>query len=186
MFAYADLARIQQADFEVGGRRYGVYGHDWRVLPPKAWQELLARREIAASAQAVSPSQMSEPLVVLSQPEFAGAVQDALRKFSRPDTLQDNPLLHSRAVVERVTAKASRAERIAALKNLVKEAAESLQSSPREAKYYQALYHTHLDPAPTQEHAAEILNVPFSTFRRHLKAGVTRVADILWHQEIDG
>jgi hypothetical protein len=186
MFAYADLARIQQADFEVGGRRYGVYGHDWRVLPPKAWQELLARREIAASAQAVSPSQMSEPLVVLSQPEFAGAVQDALRKFSRPDTLQGNPLLHSRAVVERVTAKASRAERIAALKNLVKEAAESLQSSPREAKYYQALYHTHLDPAPTQEHAAEILNVPFSTFRRHLKAGVTRVADILWHQEIDG
>ena len=183
MFAYADLARIPEADFEVGGQRYGLYGHDWRVLSPKAWQELLARREIAASAQAVQSSQVSEPLVVLSQPEFGEAVIDVLRHFSRPDLLHNNPLLQSRLVVERVAA-TDRRERIASLQTLVREAAESLKSSAREVKSYQALYHTYLHAAPTQEQAAEILDLPFSTFRRHLKTGMARVTDILWQWEI--
>lgn len=183
MFAYADLARLPEADFEVGGRRYGVYGHDWRVVSPDAWQELLAQREIAASAQALAPQRVSEPLLVLSQAEFVEAVQNALRNFSRPNALHNNPLLRSRLVVEQVAARGS-AERIAALQALVKEAAESLQSSPREDKLYRALYHAYLHPAPTQERAAELLDLPFSTFRRHLKAGVTWVADILWRREI--
>lgn len=184
MFAYADLARILEADFEVGGRRYGVYRHDWRVVTPAAWQELLAQREIAASAQAILPSQVSEPLVVLSQPEFVGAVQDALRNFSRPNGLHNNPLLRSRLVLERFTAKANTTERITALQTLVQEAAESLQTLSREAKFYRAPYHTYLHPALTQEQAAELLDLPFSTFRRHLKTGVTRVANILWRLEI--
>jgi hypothetical protein len=183
MFAYADLARLPEADFEVGGRCYGVYGHDWRVVSPATWQALLAQREITASAQMIAPSQVSEPLLVLSQPEFVEAVQDALRHFSRPNTLDSNPLLRSRLVVERVAARGS-GERLAALQALVKEAAESLQSTPRDDKLYRALYYTYLHPAPTQEQAAELLDLPFSTFRRHLKAGVTRVADILWQREI--
>jgi hypothetical protein len=185
MFAYADLARLPEADFEVGGRRYGVYGHDWRVLPMKAWQALLAQREIAASAQAIASSQVTEPLVVLSQADFMGAVRDALRDFSRPDALQNNPLLRSRLVMEKVAVTAEGTEAIAALQGLLREAAESLEASPRDAKCYRALYHTYLHPAPTQEQAAELLNLPFSTFRRHLKNGITRVAEILWHQEIN-
>jgi hypothetical protein len=182
MFAYADLARLPQADFEVSGRRYGVYGHDWRVVSPTAWQELLAQREIAASNQALVPS-VSEPLLVLSQAEFGEAVQNALRYFSRPNALHNNPLLRSRLVVERVTTHGI-AERIAALQALIQAAAESLQTSPREAKYYRALDRTYLHPVPTQEQAAELLDLPFSTFRRHLKAGVVRVTDILWQHEI--
>jgi hypothetical protein len=185
MFAYADLARLPEADFEVGGRRYGVYGHDWRVLPMKAWQALLAQREIAASAQAIASSQVSEPLVVLSQADFMGAVRDALRDFSRPDALQNNPLLRSRLVMEKVAVTPEGAEAIAALQDLLREATESLEASPRDAKCYRALYHTYLRPAPTQEQAAELLDLPFSTFRRHLKNGITRVAEILWHQEIN-
>lgn len=196
MFAYADLARIPEADFEVGGRRYGVYGHDWRVVSPKAWQELLAQREIAASAQAIpgsfgqvptasfgSAPQVSEPLLVLSHPEFEQAVRDALHDFPRPDALRNNPLLRSR-LVTRVVAPASKTEQVAALQALIRETAESLQSSPREAKYYQALYHIYLYPALTQERTAELLDLPFGTFRRHLKMGVTRLINILWYQEI--
>lgn len=183
MFAYADLARLPEADFEVGGRQYGVYGHDWRVVSPTAWQELLAQREIAASAQVSVPSQVIEPLLVLSQPEFVAAVQDALRYFGRTDKLRNNPLVRSRLVVERGPAHGI-AERITTLQAVVKEAVESLQSSPREEKFYRALYRTYLHPAPTQERAAELLDLPFSTFRRHLKVGTTRVADILWQQEI--
>jgi hypothetical protein len=184
MFAYADLTRLPEVDFEVGGHSYGVYGHDWRVVPPKEWQALLAQREIAASAQAITPSTISTPLLVLSQPDFVEAVQEVLRAFTRPDVLHNHPLLQSRLVLERVGAQANKTERIIALQNLVQEAAASLQASPREAKGYRAVYHTYLQPAPTQEQAAEILDIPFSSFRRHLKTGMTRIAEILWHQEI--
>ena len=71
-----------------------------------------------------------------------------------------------------------------ALRNLIRDLAESLQESPREAKFYRPLYHTYIQPAPTQEQAAEILDLPFSSFRRHLKSGVTRVTELLWAQEI--
>jgi hypothetical protein len=184
MFAYADLARISDADFEVGGRRYGVYGHDWRILPPKEWQELLACREIDASAQAVMSSTVSDPLLVLSQSEFFEAVRHALRHVASPNVLLSSPLLRSRLVIEQVTHKTGQRERVTALQTSIKAAVESLQSSPREEKLYRALNRTYLKPAPTQEKAAELLDLPFSTYRRHLKAGIARVAEILWQQEI--
>ncbi len=185
MFAYADLARIPEADFEVGGRRYGVFGHDWRVTPPMAWLALLAEREVAPALQDGVPSrQGSEPLLVLSQPEFEEAVRRALRDFSHPDLLHTNPLLRSRMLAERVSADAGDAERVAGLRSLVEETVQSLQPLPREVKCYRALHHTYLYPAPTQELAAELLGVPFSTFRRHLTAGIARVVEILWQEEI--
>lgn len=184
MFAYADLARLPEADFIVGGRRYGVYGHDWRVVSPTAWQQLLAQREIDASVKITSSAQKSEPVLVLSQPEFVAAVQDTLRNFTRPDALYHNPLVRTRLIEEQVVTKISMSERIAALQTLVQQVTESLQSSPREQKLYLAVYHTYLNPAPTQEQAAELLNLPFSTYRRHLKTGMTRVAEILWQREI--
>jgi hypothetical protein len=70
------------------------------------------------------------------------------------------------------------------LRAVVQQAAEALQASPRQAKGYRALYHTYLQPAPTQEKAAELLDVPFSTFRRHLQAGIMRVVETLWQWEI--
>ena len=74
--------------------------------------------------------------------------------------------------------------RMAALQTILRDAAEMLQSAPREAKLYRALYHTYMQPAPTQEQAAELLDLPFSTYRRHLKGGIDRVTEILWAQEI--
>ncbi|MBI3977690.1 MAG: ATP-binding protein [Chloroflexi bacterium] len=184
VFAYADLARIPEADFVVGGRRYGVYGHDWRATPPMAWLALLAERETDATPAGALPR--AEPLVVLSQPDFAMAVRDALREISRPDVLRANPLVRSRLIAEQTAADATPAERCAALQALVKEAAESLKRSPRDAKYYRALYRTYLHPAPTQEAAAEVLDLPFSTYRRHLKMGIERLAEILWQWELQG
>jgi hypothetical protein len=185
VFAFVDLARLPQADFEVGGRRYGVYVHDWRVTPPMAWLDLLAEREIAAEPLAVSPA-ATTPLVVLGESDFAGAVRDALRNFHRSEALRTNPLLRSRMVVERAGADVDDSAGIGALRNLLEEAAESLQASPREAKHYRALHRTYLHPAPNQERAAELLNLPFSTYRRHLKGGVTRVVESLWQKEIGG
>jgi hypothetical protein len=185
MFAYADLTRLPDAEFTVGGKHYGVYGHDWRVLSPVAWQELLAQREIAASVQTTTPTRTSEPLLVLSQAEFADAVQHALRHLTSPNTLQHNPLLRSRLVVEQVIDRAVTKDRVVALQSLVKEVVESLRSTLRDEKLYRALDRTYLRPAPTQEQAAELLDLPFSTYRRHLKTGMERVADILWQREIN-
>jgi len=49
---------------------------------------------------------------------------------------------------------------------------------------FRALEATYLHPAPTQEAAAELLDIPFSTYRRHLTSGIQRLTEILWRQEI--
>lgn len=182
VFTYADLHRLPEADFEIETRRYGVYGHDWRAVPPGAWMALLAEREVGGGAPAAAPV-VAEPLIVLSETEFADAVRDALRDFTRPDVLLNNPLTRSRLIMERGGANADRA---AVLQNLLREASEALQASPRDTKLYRALQHTYFQPSITQEQAAELLDLPFSTYRRHLKSGLTRVAEILWAQEING
>jgi len=185
LFAYADLHRFPDADFEVGGRRYGVYGHNWRVVPALAWLNLLADREIALPAPASAPAP-SQPIVVLSQVEFMVAVQDALKGFLRGELLRRNPLLQSRLVVERAGISAGQAERVAALQEIIRESCDVMHQSPREVKFYRALYQTYLQPAATQEQAAELLDLPFSTFRLHLKEGVARLADLLWDREVRG
>lgn len=184
VLTYADLHRLTAADFTVGGRTYGVYGHDWRIVPPLQWLTLLAERETAQSPAAVAPPPSAAPLVVLSRDEFMSAVHQALRDFSRPHRLRENPLLRSRMVVERAGALASSEQRVAALQALLHETVEMPQVSPREAKLYRAVQYTYLKPAMTQEQAAEALDVPFSTYRRHLKAGMIRVVELLWHKEI--
>lgn len=186
VFAYAELERLPELDFTVDGRTFGVYGHDWRAMPPLAWLELLGQRETALAPQAIKPATPAVRLVALSQEAFAQAVEDGLRDYVRPDVLRGNPLLRSRVVHSRVEATAGDAERVAALRGLLKDAAEQLQQSPKENKYYRAVYHTYLQPAPTQERAAELLDVPFSTYRRHLKAGMMRIAEILWRAETGG
>jgi hypothetical protein len=107
-----------------------------------------------------------------------------LRNFHRSEELRANPLLRSRMVVERAGADANDSASIGALQDLLQEAADSLRASPREAKGYRALHRTYLEPAPSQERAAELLGLPFSTYRRHLKGGITRVVEILWQREI--
>jgi hypothetical protein len=155
-------------------------------MPPIAWLALLAERELSFTPPAVAPPPIAEPLVILSQAEFEDAVRDALHDYVRPAGFMGNPLLQSRLVMEQAGIQASAAKRASTLRALLKEAAESLQASPREAKLYRALYHTYLQPAPTQEQAAEMLDLPFSTFRRHLKAGITRLTETLWLKEIGG
>jgi hypothetical protein len=100
--------------------------------------------------------------------------------------LLNNPLLRARLVTDRAGSKARPAERVAALKRLLRDACERLRETPREAKAYRALAHTYLHPLPTQEQAAEALDLPFSTYRRHLKTGIVRVTERLWQWELHG
>lgn len=178
--SFFDFHRVPEADYEVGGRRYGVFAHDWRQVDLEEWIVLGARRQIAAGFDPLA-APAPAPLVALSAPEFATAVRDALRSLHRAEALADNPLLHSRMVHEHASASPTEA-----LQELLEEAAGSLRGDPRDEKLYRALARTYLRPARTQELAAEALGLPFSTYKRHLKRGVERVSALLWQRELYG
>ena len=186
IFAYADLQRLPKANFETDGHLFGVFGHDWRAVPPAAWLDLMAEREITLRPPEKVEAPSAATLLVLSKPDFDDAVKDALRDFVRPEALRKNPLLRSRLIMEDVGPDADPDVGAEALKALLLEAARTLAAAPRQAKYYSALEATYLDPAPTQERAAEQLDLPFSTYRRHLRKGIDSVSEVLWRREIGG
>lgn len=180
ILSYAELMRYPEADFDVGGRHYGVYGHDWRVMTPAVWIAKLAEKEIAGTGLMIqSPEQ---PVISLSREDFYTAVKQALQDFARPGGLARNPLLRSNLVA--VTHSKDARESSEVLKSVIKKAAETLQGHPRDEKLFRALDQTYLHPAVTQEAAAELLDLPFSTYRRHLTSGIQRLAEILWREEI--
>jgi hypothetical protein len=175
---------MPEADFEVGGRRYGVFGRDWRRMPAEQWLALMRRRALDDEFQpAAVPGGQAQPLA-LSQPEFDQAVRRALHDLHRADVLATNPLLGSRVVRERADAQGTPSAR--ALAALVREAAALLAADPRDDKLLRAVDRTYLRPATTQEHAAELLGLPFSTYRRHLTQGVARIVADLWERELYG
>ncbi len=183
LFTYINFCRVAEADFEVDGRRYGGFAHDWRAEPLPQWREILAERELNMAFRpepATAPA--PPPLVVLSQPEFAEAVRQALRDFARPDRLSANPLMRSRLLRDRYGLQPDTED----LQELLEEAAKMMQGHPKDDKLYQALRRTYLRPAPSQEKAAEMLGLPFSTYRYHLSKGIERVTEWLWRQELYG
>jgi len=181
MLAYANLARLPEADFEVGGHHYGLYGHDWRMEPPVAWLAMLAEKEVGIASEQATAAK-AEPLIVLSAAEFGEAVRQALHDFTRPASLADNLLMRSRLVAGHQNG----TDKVEILQNTVLDSAGRLRANPRDEKLFRALERTYFKPAATQEAAAELLDLPFSTYRRHLTKGIQRLIEILWEREING
>jgi hypothetical protein len=180
-FALADLPRAKGADFVIGGRRYGIYGHDFRRVPVDALMALWTERALAQDPTLKPAS--TDPAVVLSQPEFTDAVRQALRDLHRPELLARNPLLHTRVARDFAATGEPGPD---ALEKLVRAAVDALRHHPKDDKLVRAVERTYLRPAPTQAAAAELLGLPFSTYRRHLTQGVERVVAWLWDREIYG
>ena len=120
----------------------------------------------------------------LNEAAFGVAVQQALQHYTQARLLHGNPLLESRAVLRRAGSQATGPRRVAALQTWLQEACDLLQQGPRDVKFYRVLQHTYLRPAGTQEQIAALLNLPFSTYRRHLKEAVHRITAILWQAEM--
>jgi hypothetical protein len=178
VFEYLNLMHAPEAGFTVGGRHYTVYGHDWRAEPADRWLEIMGEREIASEAPP-PPSSGQSPVQVLSRPDFEQAVRQALKDYHRPQGLASNPLLRSRLVLDR-----NSGDPVESLRQLVMDAAESLNGSPNDEKLYRAINRTYLKPAPSQEQAAELLGLPFNTYRYHLSGGLRRITDELWKIEL--
>jgi hypothetical protein len=145
-------------------------------------QEMRAEQKPAPEPTTLHPHSPD----ILSHDDLAAATNDLLRYFTRTYLLKDNPLLRSRLVLRRAGEGSNSTARTAALLNIVKDALETMRTSYQDIKFYRAVYHTYIQPAATQEQASELLDIPFSTYRRHLKAGVSRLVDILWQWEMEG
>jgi hypothetical protein len=176
MFEAIRFPRAEDADFTVGGHRYGLFVHDWRVDPPLVW----VAAKVALEPAAAVPAPASAPLIVLSEPDFAVAVRQALRDFQRPQ-LARNPLLSSRLARCRAVGSPT----VVTLQALLREAADELRGHPRDAKLHRCLLATFLEPVGTQEQAAEHLGLPFNTYRYQLNGAIARVVDHLWQRELN-
>jgi hypothetical protein len=185
--AYADMIRVPDADFWVGGRRYGVYGHDWRRTPPMAWLELLGERELADGVVGLpsEPQPAVRGVRRLNDNDFAAAVKAALTGLGRATGLRGSPLLDAPLVASRVPQDADDRERADALRARIAAAAARLEASPRDRRGLRALHHTYLQPAATQAAAAELLDLPTTTYRRHLAWGVARITELLRQEDLD-
>lgn len=163
---------------QVGAHSYRLFGHDWRAEPAEAWLESKSGLMLSgASADSGDAPAAQAELVVLSRPEFEAAVRDALRAVRQPGILSDNPLSRSRVGVSH----GGDLRRVLAL------AAQQLMQDHRTGeKRHRAVDTTYFKAVPTQEAAAERLGLPFSTYRRHLTAGIDAMVDILWRHELTG
>jgi len=179
MMSYLDQHLIDATTL-VGDRRYTLFVHDWRALPAETWLDLLGIRLLFGPE--AKPDASTQELAVLSRTDFDAAVRDALRGWHKAEALSGNPLLRTRLV----TGHAARtADPVQSLRELLVDAVDALGDDPRGAKPLRAVTATFFHQLSTQEAAAERLGLPFSTYRRHLNAGIGRVCERLWRRELD-
>ncbi|MEQ6900812.1 ATP-binding protein [Nocardioides sp. YIM 152588] len=160
-------------------RTVGVWARDFARSDYSDWLEGLAAREI--DEHGTVPPPVAAP-VALAREDFDAAVRSALRDLTRPDRLLASPLLGSRMC----QAGDGDGREAAALVSSMRRAVRQVAADPRTEVAARTLDRTYLRPAATQERAAEVLDLPFSTYRRHLRAGVERLCDVLWSWELHG
>ncbi|MCX6466237.1 MAG: ATP-binding protein [Pseudonocardiales bacterium] len=135
-----------------GGRTVALHACDWRSTVPDGWWDVLPSRPGAGNGTGAAKADVD-------------AVRAALRDLTRPDRLAAHPLSDGRGAEE--------------LRTALLAAIDGLRAHPRDLKLHRALDRTYVHPAATQELAAEVLGLPFSTYRRHLTQGIARVAAVL-------
>ncbi|MFG1708868.1 ATP-binding protein [Nonomuraea sp. M3C6] len=170
------VALTTELTTEFADRRYSVYGIDWRRLTIERWLELLGERELSG-ASGPPPADMLRP-APLDRARFDQAVRAALRDLHRPDLLGAGPLMGSALAVGFDGASVER------LHAMLLGGIEQMGREPRAETLCRVLDRTFVRAAPTQETAAELLDLPFSTYRRHLAKAIERLTDLLWAVEI--
>ncbi|MFI6579660.1 ATP-binding protein [Embleya sp. NPDC050493] len=157
-------------DVVVGRRTYRIFGHDWRAEPLECTLDHTGPpRNLRPMAESAA---CAHKTAVMARPEFDEAVREALRCWHRPDALARNPLSRSGLF----------ADAGSSLRDALERAIDTLGGDPRSVKAHRALTVTFVDGAPTQEAAARRVELPFSTYRRHLTLGIRYVSELLWHQ----
>ncbi|GIM91171.1 AAA family ATPase [Paractinoplanes toevensis] len=156
MFDYLAFATCFEID--VAGVRHVGFGMDWRRLPVDVWLDLMNERE-HSGGHGPPPAGLLRPPAP-SRAEFERSVRQGLRDLRRPG-------------------------RQAGLSVAAVEAALTvIAAEPRGEALCAVLNRTYLRPAASQEAAAEVLGLPFSTYRRRLAKAVDRLVELLWAAEV--
>jgi hypothetical protein len=171
------LGFTERARVGCDGRSYTVFGHDWRRLPPERWIDVMIERELSGRGGPFPESMLRSP--PLSRDAFDDAVRAALRTLSAPDLLRRNPLADSR-----LTLGAQTDDPVRALRATLVAGIGRLAHAPATAQSARVLDRTFVRAAPTQEAAAAVLDLPFSTYRRHLAKATAALTDLLWAVEV--
>ncbi len=179
-FRVADFARVAGADFRLDDRRFGLFVHDFRKVPVDDLVLLWTERALAQDPD-LQPTGGGTRSIVLSHPDFRDAVRDALKSMHDPEQLGFNPLAGTRLVQERLGEQEQPGD---VLHSVLVQAIESMRSRPGKGRQLRAVERTYVKGPVTQEVAAEVLGLPFSTYRRHLSQGVDMVVELLWHREL--
>jgi hypothetical protein len=164
------------------GTPCALFAHDWRRAPLGPFLD----RQSAWAMAGADPRDHGEPAdyPVLSRPEFDSAIRAALKSL-RSDDLERNVLARSRlAGPPDGGNRAEAGSRADALREVLTAAIQALSADPKEAKLHRVLDETFLRGTPTQEAAAAMLHLPFSTYRRYLARGTEIISDRLWDAEL--
>ncbi|WP_217145741.1 AAA family ATPase [Streptomyces sp. AC627_RSS907] len=178
---FCDMAPLNRPVM-IGGHPYRLFAHDWREVSPRDWltekqRTLLTGTDDESDATATVRSPAPAPSSPeLTRPEFAAAVRSALRDLRRPRALAANPLSRSRLV----------ADHGMSLRDVLSHAIAGLVTGRGGDKAHQVATLAFLEGAPTQEAAARRLNMPYSTYRRHLTTATSRIEERLWQHEQTG
>lgn len=175
-FEYLGMRRM--VEVPVGGGRHVAYGWDRRRFPPPLFFELMCRRELIGES-GPPPAELVRP-APLSYEAFTRAVRAALVDLGQPDRLARSPLVSS-ALVDPTAPPPTLA---AALATTLVTAITGLDQEPGGAEHRRVLERTYLHGTGTQEAAAELLGLPFSTYRRHLAKAHERLVEVLWAVEV--
>jgi hypothetical protein len=170
-FDYLSFRPVLEVEEAAGGPRYTVYGNDWRRFPVDAWLNLMGEREHSGGTGPPPEEALRPP--PLSRAAFGDAVRSALQHLNRPDRLAGCPLTGTVFGADAAELRAS-----------IVAAAGRLAGDPKGDQLRAVLNRTFVHAAPTQETAAEILGLPFSTYRRHLARAIDEVTEALWAVEI--
>jgi hypothetical protein len=173
-FEYLGLTHL--VDVPQGPDLVSVYGWDRRRFSVDSFFELMARRELSGETGPAPADLLGAAPLPLD--DFAAAVRNALRALDRPDELARSPLVGSALVPRESTDPA------ASLRQCVLDAVDGLSTERRGAEHHRVLERSYVKGAPSQEAAAELLGLPFSTYRRHLAQATDRLVEVLWAREI--
>nr|BFE74221.1 hypothetical protein GCM10020092_075220 [Actinoplanes digitatis] len=144
---------------------------DWRRFPVEVWLDLMNEREHQGGTGPPPDSALRpQPL---SRAAFGDAVRSALPHLNRPDRLAGSPLVGSALGADATE-----------IRGNVLTAIARLAGEPKGDRLRAVLNRTFVHAAPNQEAAAEVLGLPFSTYRRHLGRAVEQVTELLWAMEI--
>jgi hypothetical protein len=161
--SFGVLARVRYDGGDVT-----AYGWDRRRLALPDFLELTGRRELTGET-GPPPAELLRP-APLGRDAFDEAVRAALRELTRPDRLAAGPLAGTALAPD--------------LRGALLAGITRLGDEPRGELLRRVLDRTYVRPAPSQEAAAEVLGLPFSTYRRHLGRATARLTDLLWAVEV--